>query len=189
MFITYPLNVDYLMLDVRMRIGDLDATRYSASIVRSAIIGGVKMLQRRWGLRYLIFDENAVVPNVSAPEGFLPVSIGGAIKYVASGLANNDVYRNPDLEYAYGSYPIISQEDEYVVVLAASIILRTSQLTSSAETFQIWSDGEYSCSNASKAKALSGLVDSDIAELDRLFKSRLRGAGRGSFAANILPVD
>jgi hypothetical protein len=184
MFIVFPTNVDYLIQDIRLRIGDLDATRLSDSIVRTAIISAVKSLQRRWGSRYLVFDPSALTPDVPAPSGYVSAFVLGSVQSIPSGLAANDVFRNPVVEFSHGNVPVISQEDEYAVVLAASIILRKSQLTSSAETFQIWSDGQYSFSNASKANALSGLTAGDEAELERLFKARLAGAVRGSFGRN-----
>lgn len=179
MFVVYPTNVDYLIPTVRMKIGDFDGTRFSDSIVRTSIITAIKMLQRKWGSRYLVFDQSSLDPSTEAPSGYVAAFVLGSVQYIPSGLMDNDVLRNPSVAFSHGSAPIISQEDEYAVVLAASITMRRAQLTSSAESFQIWSDGEYSFSNASKARSLGSLLESEERELEQLFRSRLKSAVRG----------
>jgi hypothetical protein len=77
MFVVYPTNVDYLIPTVRMRIGDFDGTRFSDSIVRTSIITAVKMLQRKWGNRYLVFDSSSLAPATEAASGYVSAFVLG----------------------------------------------------------------------------------------------------------------
>jgi hypothetical protein len=213
MFIIYPTNVDYLIPDVRMRIGDTDATktRFSDSIIRTALVGGIKTLQRRWRSRYLVFTKSMVVDPLPSdvtyaadydalvistsgsppaysyivPAGYLYGIISGGYAPIPSGLDSNDVFRNPNASFVDdGSESIISQEDEHPVVLAATVILRTSQISSSADAFQSWSDGEFSYSNLGSQRALDSLYTNDSKELDAYFKERLAAPVRSRFERN-----
>jgi hypothetical protein len=215
MFIVYPTNIDYLIPDVRMRIGDTNATktRFSDSIIRTALVGGIKTLQRRWRSRYLVFTPSMLVDPLPSdvihqvdydtlvaeaalasgtaptygtviPVGSVYALVAGGYACIPSGLDANDVYRNPHAVFVdSGSESVISQEDEHPVILAASVILRTSQISSSADSFQSWSDGEFSYSNLGSQRALDSLYINDARELDAYFKERLAGPMRSTFGS------
>jgi hypothetical protein len=200
MFIVYPTNVDYLIQDVRMHIGDFgDKQRFSDSVIRAAIIGGIKMLQRRWANRYLVFTPAMYVSplpegvdfeyNVTAsgtysfiiPSGMRYARLPEGFGVLADDLTENDVFRNPNAAFLDPEANAISQEDEFPVVLAASVVLRKSQLSSNAEVFQSWSDGEFTFSNLGSQRALSELYLKDAEQLDSYFKKRLSGPVRSHF--------
>jgi hypothetical protein len=192
MFVVVPSNVDYLIGDLRLHIGDTEKTRFSDSVVRAALVGSVKMLQRRWKNRYLVFVESFLVDppeDYTVPSGYVYAALPNGYGIIPSGLKDNDVFRNPAHTFVDPSTSVISQEDEFAVILGAAIILRKSYLSSSAESFQIWSDGEYSFSNVSKAKALSELAAADEIELNNLFRRRLAVAVRGAFGDNPARID
>lgn len=210
MFIAYGLNVDYLLSDVRLRIGDLDNKRFSDSIVRTAIVAGVKTLERRWNSRYLVYykdttlvsslpsnvmyatEYNALIAasgnthgiDTVIPIGYIYVNVPQGYAIIASGLKNNDIFRNPYHTFT-DTGEVFSQEDEYPIILVAAIALRGSQLSSSADAFQSWSDGEYSFSNIASSKVMSDLYYGDIKLLDEFFKKRLARPIRESFPAFI----
>lgn len=204
MYIVNPTNVDYLIEDVRLHIGDADPEklRFSDSYIRTSIINGVKMLQRRWGSRYLVYYSSCVVTTLPdeymyewdyqaqenlylAGSGESPTALyvipSGAVlvrlfdKYalLASGYKDNDIIRNPFQVFDNSGFSVITQEDEYPIVIAASVILRRSQLSSSADSFQNWSDGEFRFSNVESSKALSALYTAELTALDDYFAKKL----------------
>lgn len=177
MFVVYPSNIDYMIDDVRLQIGDVDKEKFSDSLVRAALIGAIKMLQRRWKNRYLVFTTSFVVSpvpdGVTVDPGYIYVALPDGYAIIASGYSENDVIRSPYHTFVDPGTMPISQEDEWAIVLAASIILRTSYITSSADSFQSWSDGEFAFSNISSSKLLEGRLLADIAALDLYFKKRL----------------
>lgn len=176
MFVVLPSNIDYLMDDVRLHVGDTDKTKFSDSLMRAALLGGIKMLQRRWKSRYIVFVDSLIVAapdDVVVPSGFQYAALPDGYGFVPNGLKENDVFRNPYHTFIDPSSTPVSQEDEFPVVLAAALILRKSHMTSSAESFQSWSDGEFSFSNLSAARSLQAMFDADQASLDLYFRKRL----------------
>lgn len=187
MIITYPTNADYLITDVRIHIGDYESAkeRFSDSVIRSSILGGIKMLQRNWDTRYLIYRESMIedVPaDVGiAPSGYVYAKVPQGYGLIPAGLKDNDVFRNPYHTFTDPGSEVFSQEDEWPIILAATIVLSRSQLSSSASFFQNWSDGEYSFSNVASSHALRDLYAADLKRLEEYFKRRLSGASRSSF--------
>lgn len=204
-FIVLPSNIDYLMTDVRLHIGDLDSERFSDSVVRTALIGAVKMLQRRWGDRYMVYDESLYITNPSQygymtydafaangssvaegytsyiPSGYVLYHLPTGQSFVASGLDGGDVFRNPSHTFSDVGNTRISQPDEVPIILAASMILRKSQISSNAESFQTWSDGDMSFSNLAAARSMSESYARDAEDLERYFRQRLTTSRRSSF--------
>lgn len=185
MFIVYPTNIDYLIEDVRLYIGDVDSVRFSDSLMRGALIGGVKMLQRRWQNRYLVFTNDFIVSPVPAdiivPAGQFYVALPEGYALIASGYAEHDVFRNPYHTFAGADTAPISQEDEYIITLAATVILGRSLMVGSSATFVNWSDGDYSFSNVTSANMLRSIFTDAFAELNALFKNKRASVLRGSF--------
>lgn len=87
--------------------------------------------------------------------------------------SNNDVYRNTALTFTYPEPPIIEQRDEIAVLLAASILVRRSAITSSSAAFSNWSTPDLSYSNVQAAKTLVDMLRTDEAALEQFFKSKL----------------
>lgn len=205
-FVIYPSNIDYMIDNVRLRIGDMEGTRYSDSLIRTSILGGIKMLQKRWHNRYLVFEAGTqyntlpvaiyyeldydalLTPSYQyiVPSGYWYVRTPNGDGIAPSGLLDNDVFRNPYHTFISTGLTPVSQEDEHAVVLASSISLGRTRLMSSADSFMSWSDGEYSFSNIQSGKALNDLLNSDLDELNLLFKRGLSGVRRSSFDGNML---
>lgn len=172
-FITSPNNVEYLIPDVRLRIGDLDGTRYSNTIVRSAIVGGIKYLQARWVNRYMVYtDETLVSPQpADVPANYIYATTPVGNYLIPSGLVPGDIYRNPTATFADTSAAVIAQIDETPIIAAAVMVLSRTQLASSAASFVNWSDGEYSYSNVSSSNILAKLYADSLSELNAYFKT------------------
>lgn len=185
MFIVYPTNVDYLIDDVRLRLGDLDGTTYSDSIVRAAIIAGVKFLQRRWGNRYLIYASGSVISplpaGVSPITGYEYISTPNGNGFIPVGYVDNDVFRNPYHTFSDTSSSPLSQEDESVVVAAAVLTLIQARVFSSSSVFVNWSDGKYSYSNVASSTVLRDAARWALDELNGYFKQRLARPLRDGF--------
>lgn len=206
MFVTYPINIDYLIPDVRIHVGDYaeDKRRFSDSIIRTALIGGIKMLQRRWQNRYLVFSDDMFVSPLPSdiisfteyaglsepkpsyilvvPSGHVYIRISDGYTTLPETVIANDVFRNPLSIFLSPGYGV-SQEDEYPLILGASMVLRKSQLSSSAESFQSWSDGDFTFSNLGSQRALGELYTQDNVLLDAYFKTRLTSPLRSTFGA------
>lgn len=191
LFILMPANTDFLLDDIRLNLGDLSKTKYSDSILRTAVLGGVRMLQKRWKSRYVVYNDTMLQPapgDVTVPSGYVYTKLFDTAMFVPSGLtADLDVVRNPLQTYTDPGPDVVSQEDKYPIVLAASIIMRKSQLTSSADSLVSWSDGEYSYSNLSSAKQLLEMFNTDKTELDSYFRRRPAVVLRSDFTFNLPP--
>ncbi len=206
MFIVYPLNIDYLIDDVRLKVGDYkDDKRYSDNVIRSAIIGGLKMLQRKWGLRYFLYQPSMIAnpPSgwyyepvssgivdilVTIPSGYQYINFMNSGMVIPSGLIENDVVRNPNECFSdpLNLDMVISQDDEYIVVLAASIVLFQTYFTSSIESFQSWSDGNFSFSNITAGRSYKDFYDGALEEFNSYFKKRLHRSLVGEFRDNVI---
>lgn len=209
MFITYPTNIDYLLPEVRLHIGDFgEQKRFSDSVVRTALVSGIKMLQRRWANRYIVYYQSmtpAWLPanvieeitydsmvadnldtsqyTVIVPTGYVYVTMLDTFTLLPTTYKDNDVFRNPYAVFDDTSSLVIAQEDEYPVILSASITLRKSLFSSSADSFQSWSDGQFSYSNLGSQRALGDLYNSDMKILDEYFKKRLSGPLTSRFSS------
>jgi len=186
--ITTITNIDYLIPDVRLRVGDLDGTVFSDTVVRTALINGVKFLQSKWHSRYQVYASGMrVEPQPSdVPAGYVYVGLSEGYNYIPSGLSINDVFRNPFITFTDTSSAVIVQEDEYPITLAALLFLQQSTLSAAQSAFVNWSDGEYSYSNVASSKIMSDLSTGVWAELNAYFKSRRAGVLRDNFATYIL---
>ncbi len=185
MFIVYPTNVDYLISDVRLQLGDVDGEQFSDSVVRAGLISAVKFLERRWGNRYLVYASGiAITPvpvDVTVPAGYMYVTLPDGNGLIPNGYVDNDIFRNPYHTFLdEGTYPI-SQEDESIIVTVAIIVLLRSRLTSSSSAFVNWTDGEYSYSNVATSNVLRDIYRSALDDLNLFFKRRLARPVRGDF--------
>lgn len=186
MFITYPTNTDYLIDSVRLQIGDTDSPpQYSDSLIRTSIVNGIKSLQRRWKNRYMVYVSGVVINpqpvDLPVVTDYVYANLPEGVGLIPDDLAENDVYRNPYYSFADPG-TLISQEDEYPIILSASIMLHRARYMSGSSAFQNWSDGEFSFSNVASRSAYSDTLGGLMLELDSYFKKRLAGARRESFA-------
>ncbi len=60
-------NIDYLIPYLRLKLGDLNATRYETAWLRTALLLAVRVSQRYLNNKYLIDDQNNVYRNPSYP--------------------------------------------------------------------------------------------------------------------------
>lgn len=173
-------NLDYLATPVRLHVGDLTETTFSDSIIYTALVSAVKFLQNKWSSRYFIYASGMLVggTTINTPDGQATLT---------SLPQENDVFRNPFVAFDSLQPPIIDQNDEYAVIVAASLLLRRSVISSSTAVFSNWSTPDLSYSNVQSSKALQEAIAEDTKLLDEFFKRRLGTPVKSRFplAANL----
>lgn len=134
-------NVDYLIPELRLHLGDTDSTsyRYVDSWLEVSLITAIKALMRWWGSRYIINDSD-------------------------------DVYRNPDIEFTEDEPPIIQQSDERPIILMASILVKSGQLESNSWAVGSWRDAEIAVSNIEGSRSKQFGLNLDWQELQMYLK-------------------
>lgn len=159
-------NLDYLIVPTRMHVGDVDGSVFSNSLILTSLVFAVKYLQNRWNNRYFIYSSDMLLSGttVNTPDGSCTLS---------SIPRANDVFRNCHVSFSSADTPVIDQDDEYAVIIAASIALRRSVITSSLSAFSNWSTPDLSYSNVSSSKMMLDLIAQDVKALDEFFKKRL----------------
>ena len=137
------VNYDYLIEDLRIHLGDLDATayRYLDSWLRSSLCMAIKGLQRWWNFKYLLDDTTF------------------------------DVSRNPNITFLFPSPPIIEHEDERPIILYASILIKGGSLENNSWNVGSWRDAEISYSNIEGNRAKVFGLERDMKELNSLLTS------------------
>lgn len=105
---------------------------------------------------------------------------------------DNDIQRDTGVIFDEDAPPIILPEDEYALVLAATVILRTVKLTSSADSFTSWQTPDLSVSSGSKERTFVKMYEQALADLEQYFKRGL-GKSRKRFmlmeGTNLYPVS
>lgn len=174
--ITNVTNVDYLIEPVKIRLGDFDGTQYSDSLVRTGVINGVKFLQKRWRSKYQVFASGLISadqPSGAADQGLIWCSTVNGYAFLDLNLMENDVFRNPFLEFQQPSPPIVEQDDEDALVLAAMYLIHLAKLTSSASTFVSWSTEDLRYTNSESSRSMKLVLETILSELNVLFKTRV----------------
>lgn len=190
MLIVYPTNIDYLIQDVRLRIGDFEGSKFSDPVLRTSLINGVKLLQKKWGARYLVVGQSTYTDYIPEdftdpiPSGLAFAALTEGVALIPSGLKENDVFRNPFFPFQSCFGSVLQQEDEYPIVLSAVIALSQFTLYSSWDSIGSWSDGAYSYSNITAGTILKSLLDASLKELDDYFKGTFGKTLRSDFACN-----
>lgn len=146
--ILVPTDLDYLVGDLRLHLGDTGTTQlYSDGQLKKALVAGFKSLYIRWQGRYTIDDTYHV--------------------------SRTDNYTFQD-----GAPPIIMIQDERPIVLAAAIILRSSQLQQvgivqgSSSFVGSWRDDEISFSNIQGGSIMQSTLQKDVDELNEILPPR-----------------
>lgn len=174
--ITTITNIDYLMDSVRLRLGDFDGTQYSDTLVRTGLITGVKFLQKRWKSKYQVFASgttSAIQPSGAIDQGLIWCSTVNGYAFLDAGLTENDIFRNPFLEFGQPAPPIVEQNDEDALVLAAMYLIHLAKLTSSSSTFVSWSTEDLRYTNSEASRSMKLVLETILAELNTLFKTRI----------------
>ncbi len=138
------INIDYLIDQVRLEIGDLDPVKYrylDEWIVLSLIVA-VRTLSRRWESKYKITNDGEISRNV-----------------------NTITFEFTELEDG-----IVQQKDERLIVVQAALIMLEGSLESSAWNIGSWRDAELSVSNIESGKLRSDHISSLHNELDSVLK-------------------
>lgn len=146
-------NLDYLITDLRLHLGDItEPYRYTTDWLRTSLVMSVKALMRWWNYKYLIdTDYNAL--------------------------------RNPRSTFLFPSPPLIEYGDEHPIVLMASIIIKEGSLEESAWNTGSWRDAEIAYSNIEGNKAKTTSLRQDWDTLESILKppqKRLAQSKKGS---------
>lgn len=137
------INLDYLIPDLRLLIGDIDPAtyRYMDTWLLRALTLAVKSLKRYLNNKYLVTDTG-------------------------------DVSRNEYFVFTWDeSLGIIEGSDEYLIVLKAAIITLNGSLENSAWDLQSWKDAEISVSNQEVSKSKNRILDGLLEEFNKLVLS------------------
>ena len=144
--------IDYLIDDLRLRIGDTDSTayRFLDEWLVKALESSVKYLGRYWRQKYIIDSDG----NVS----------------------RNTAYRY--FTFDEDTYGVIEQGDDSIIVLVAAILLLQGDFQKSAYGYVSWRDSEISVSMQSAARSQETILQNLIAELDKLLPSPMKRLAR-----------
>ena len=169
-------NVDYLIQDVRMRLGDFDGTGYSDALIRTSLVNSVRFLSKRWRAKYQIFTSGLIAeqqPAGAAAQGFYWASTVNGYSFLPMIYRENDIFRNPFLDFEQPSPPIVEQDDEEAFILCAVYLVHLAKLTSSSSTFVSWSTEDLRYTNTEASKSMNHVLDHLLSEIETLFKTKI----------------
>jgi len=89
------------------------------------------------------------------------------------------VHRNSNETFDFSSPPEIQSKDWRAIVLQASIMIKSGTKFSESGNVASWRDEEIAYSNIESARQRSSTLDDDVAELNRLFPTKLARTGYG----------
>lgn len=156
MSISVETNLDYLIDALRLHLGDttVDSYRYTDEWLRTSLVGAVKALMRWWNAKYLI---------------------------------NNTTYdaeRNTSKwTYSYTDPPLIQHDDEYPIILMASIVIKSGSLENVSWSLGRWKDSEISYSNIASGNTKDVSIIRDWKFLELILSppiKKLKGSLKGS---------
>jgi hypothetical protein len=142
-------TLDYLIPDLRFRIGDTDpaAYRYTDAWLLVALEYAIKKLYRYYSPpKYLIDTSNVVSRNPSSPKFTTEESTEGTIEVV----------------------------DEPIIVLLAAIATLGGSLESSAWNIVSWKDAEIAYNNNESGRVRADILKALQAELDQILLSPVK---------------
>lgn len=174
--ITTITNLDYLIDGVKLRLGDFDGTLNSNALVRTSLVNAVKFLQKRWRAKYQVWTSGLIAPTQpadAAAQGYFWASTANGYSFMPRDLNENDVFRNPFLDFDQPSPPILEQVDEEAILITAIYLIHLAKLTSSSQTFVSWSTEDIRYTNTESSKSMNHVLDHLLSELEALFKTRI----------------
>lgn len=153
-------DVDYLIPQLRLRIGEFDPATYvySTDTLSNILIAAVRELMRKWRRRYTIDSAGIITRNA------------------------NHVYENAEP-------PVIDYQDEVPIVLQAVIILKMAEIQDNVWDIQSWRDDEIAFSNLGAGRLAEYGLDKLQGELDELLRKRLYGSARQELPGFRLPYN
>jgi hypothetical protein len=87
---------------------------------------------------------------------------------------NDDVYRNPNINFLLPEPPVIERSDVWPIILQASIIIKEGSLEGMSWNFVAWRDAEISYSNLESSRAKDASIERDIRLLDSMLPWRAK---------------
>ena len=159
MIVEAETDIDYLIPTLRQHLGDMDSTkyRYLDSWLRTALLTAVGSLYRWWESKYLV---SADVYDVNL---------------IASGVITDTVTRNTEYSYfEFEAPPTIQIKDERIIILMASVSIKSGQLENFSWDLGHWRDDELSYSNIEGGKAKNQSLARDLAELESYIKPPMK---------------
>lgn len=119
MSITVPTDLDYLIPELRARLGDTDSSnyRYLDEWLRVSLVSALKALQRWWRIRYVIDETTYTVTRYS------------------------------ESTFTIAEPPVIQQSDETPILIMAEILTKSGILQENSWLIGSWRDAEYAVSN------------------------------------------
>jgi len=143
-YIFIQTDLDFLIGLLRIHLGDtaVDSLRYTTSILRTALVAGLKALGPRWKYRYDINSSYTVSRN------------------------------HTFLTFTNAEPPVIQVFDEYPVVLMASILIKSGAIQENSWSIGSWADDEIRYSNIQAAVNRDRSLERDIVILDSIVPTR-----------------
>lgn len=137
MAIEVATDLDYLIPELRFRIGDTDSTAYQYldSWLRVALVSALKALQRWWRVRYTIDESTYTVSRWS------------------------------ESTFTVEEPPVIQQSDEIIILTMASFLIKSGTLQNSAWSIGSWRDAEIAVSNIESGRVRDASLLRDWNEL------------------------
>lgn len=135
-------------------------------------------------LEHLIPELRLYIYDLEEPYTFsdstLLTSLNAAVKLLGRRwnhrylFSDGDVSRNSEIDsFKTDEPPVIEYSDEALILLQASIVLKTAQAYDSTWDIASWKDDEISYSNIQGAKSRDTSLQNDLELLDKLLKQRL----------------
>lgn len=136
--ISVPTDLDYLIPELRARLGDTDETayRYLDEWLRVSLVSALKAMQRWWRIKYVIDETTYTVTRYSGST------------------------------FIFDEPPVIQQQDETPILIMASILTKSGVLQNNSWTVGSWRDAEIAVSNIEGSRIKDSSLDRDWKELE-----------------------
>lgn len=134
---------------LRLKLGDTNASayRYLDAWLLTSLEAAVAALARYWDSKYLVDDAGVIYRNTNS------------VSYVY--IENTEP-------------PVIQFKDEWIIILMASIVVKSGQLENMAWSLGNWRDAELSFSNIESGKQKDGSLQRDLDELAHYLKAPIK---------------
>jgi hypothetical protein len=182
--ITLATNLDFLIEPVRLRLGDNEGLVYSDALVRTSLTSAIKFLQKRWKSKYQIVSQDTYTGDVV--DGAERANTVDGVALIPAGLSIGSAFRNPFLEFTQPYPPVLEQNDEDAVVIAAAYLIYLAKLTGSSDSYYSWSTEDIRYTNTESAKSARLVMELFKDELDTLFKTRIAQTVASSQPLNVI---
>jgi len=177
------------MVDVRLQFGDILGDVFSDTIIRTALVSGVRLLQNKWNGKYQLYQEDMILnPQPSdVPAGYLRITSLFGRADIPENTVPGSVFRNPYGVFTAEPNHLLESNDEQGLVYAAVYILRKMQISSSAQEFIAWSTEDIKYSNLGIERSLGGILKDDIENLKSYLQSKIATPKRSDFPIAYTP--